>query len=123
LEIACPALVPLVEAGEIASHAAFEACQNYLAPLLDFGADTVVLGCTHYPLLLETLQTLAPRVRFIDPAQTLAQDIATQLGLVEARTTNDVFYVSGERNGFSEWTAQLLQISAPKIETGPIFDL
>ncbi len=123
LEIACPALVPLVEAGEIASRAAFQACQQYLAPLLDFGADTVVLGCTHYPLLLQTLQTIAPRIRFIDPAQSLALDIAAQLGPVEARATNDIFYVSGARGGFGEWAAQLLEISAPHIETGPIFDL
>lgn len=123
LEIACPALVPLVEAGQTDTKIAFEACQNYLAPLLDWGADTVVLGCTHYPLLLETLQTLAPHVRFIDPAQTLAQDIAAQWDAFEARSTDDRFWVSGARDGFGDWVTQLLQIESPRLESGPIFDL
>ncbi len=122
-EIACPALVPLIEAGQTTSPAAFEACQKYLAPLLDFGADTIVLGCTHYPLLLQTLQTLAPHIHFIDPAQTLAQDIRAQLGTIETRAPNDRFWVSGARDGFAEWASQLLQIAPPRLEIGPVFDL
>lgn len=123
MQIPCPALVPLVEAHQTDSAAAWKACRNYLQPLLGFGADTVVLGCTHYPLLLETLQSIAPEIRFIDPAQSLACDIAAQLGQVETRPTDDLFWVSGPREGFSEWVTQLLHNSAPRLETGPVFDL
>ncbi len=123
LEIACPALVPLVEARQTDSKAAYEACLNYLAPLLDFGTETVVLGCTHYPLLLETLQKIAPKTQFIDPADALAREVAAMLASVETRATNDIFYVSGAREGFAEWVSELLQIKTPRLEIGPIFDL
>jgi glutamate racemase len=123
LEIACPALVPLVETHQTASKAAFEACQIYLAPLLEWGADSVVLGCTHYPLLTPMLKNIAPHIDFIDPAQALAQQVAAHVGPVEIRETKDVFYISGPRAGFSEWATQLLKIQAPRLENGPVFDL
>ena len=55
---ACPGLVEHVEAGDFASEAVQQLLTAYLQPLLDVGADTVVLGCTHYPFLSETIQQL-----------------------------------------------------------------
>ena len=50
--------------------------ERSLRPLLDAGADTIVLGCTHYPFLLETLQEIAgPGIRFIDPAPAVARQL------------------------------------------------
>jgi glutamate racemase len=48
---ACPGLVEQVEAGELANAATRELVARYTQPLLDRGADTIVLGCTHYPFL------------------------------------------------------------------------
>jgi len=76
---ACPKLVPLVEAGEADSDDAEAAIREYVAPLLEDGAvvspaiDTLLLGCTHYPLLRERLTKVAgPRVRIVDSAATTA---------------------------------------------------
>lgn len=52
---ACPGLVEHVEAGDFNSAALQSLLQGYLAPLLEAGADTLVLGCTHYPFLLDTI--------------------------------------------------------------------
>ena len=71
--------MPLVEAGEVDSPAAFAAARAYLAPLLAANVDTVVLGCTHYPFLLPTLQALAPALRFIDPALQTTAELADRL--------------------------------------------
>ena len=69
LEMACPDFVPLVEAEQEQSPAAFEAARRYLTPMLELGVDTIVLGCTHYPFLLAVLTQIAPdSVTFIDPA-------------------------------------------------------
>lgn len=69
LEMACPDFVPLVEAEQEQSPAALDAAQLYLAPLLELGVDTIILGCTHYPFLLPVLQKAAPaHIQFIDPA-------------------------------------------------------
>lgn len=123
-EIGCPAFVPLVEAQKANSREAFEACKHYLAPLLRFGADTIVLGCTHYPLLLPALRDIAPHINFVDPAEALACEVAAHVGtLVEQDGTQDTFFVSGERDGVDHWIKVLLGNDTPRLENGPVFDL
>jgi glutamate racemase len=69
LEVACPAFVPLIEAGDLQAPALEAEALTYLAPLLAAGVDTVVLGCTHYPMLRPLLTALLPpHVRLVDPA-------------------------------------------------------
>ena len=75
-EVACPALVPLVEAGEMRSAAALAAVRGYVGPLVrdaPDAVDTLLLGCTHYPLLREVIESVAgPGVRVVDSATTTA---------------------------------------------------
>ncbi len=68
--------VELVENGNLEGEATEEVVRTSLQPLLDAGADTIVLGCTHYPFLLPVLRKLAgPGVRFIDPAPAVARHL------------------------------------------------
>ncbi len=122
-EIGCPAFVPLVEAQQTGGVEALEACKHYLAPLKRMGADTVVLGCTHYPLLLPALQTVAPEIRFIDPAMAVAQEVAKAVGKGTTGAGKYRFFVSGERAGVGDWIESLLAIEQPNLEAGPVFDL
>ena len=122
-EIGCPAFVPLVESQQTASAEALQACEKYLAPLQRMGADTVVLGCTHYPLLLPLLQRVAPEIRFIDPAMAVAQEVAVAVGKGAAGAGTRRFFVSGEPGGVGDWIENLLNIERPQLEIGPIFDL
>ena len=65
--------VELVEKGELTGPHAEEVVRASLQPLLDAKADTIVLGCTHYPFLMDTLQAVAgPGITFIDPAPAVA---------------------------------------------------
>jgi glutamate racemase len=121
-EVACPAFVPLVEGEQTNSREAREACRHYLAPLLRFGADTVILGCTHYPLLLPALREVAPQLRFVDPATALAQEVAERFPHLEPSEKADRFFVSGARLGVSNWIETLLDLPEPKLENGPVFD-
>jgi glutamate racemase len=67
--VGCPAFVPLIEAGDLEAPALREAARLYLEPLLEAGVDTIVLGCTHYPLLRALLaQLLPPDMQLVDPA-------------------------------------------------------
>jgi len=69
LEVGCPAFVPLIEAGDLQDPALEREALAYLAPLLAAGVDTVVMGCTHYPMLRSLLAgLLPPHVRLVDPA-------------------------------------------------------
>lgn len=71
----CPLLVPLVEEGWLDHDVTRMVVREYLAPLEDAGVDTVVLGCTHYPLLKPVLGAeLGERVSLIDSAEETASD-------------------------------------------------
>lgn len=134
LEIGCPAFVPLVENRQTNSLEAAEACKHYLAPLLRFGADTIILGCTHYPLLLPLFQQAAPQICFIDPALAVAEEVFGCLGVSVLETNSSTpsaetpeprhtFYVSGPQTGVGEWIADLLNNENPILKTAPVFDL
>jgi glutamate racemase len=70
---ACPLLVPLIEEGWLESPITDEVIMQYLAPLLTDGIDTLVLGCTHYPLLRNAIaRLLGEKIALVDSAQNCA---------------------------------------------------
>lgn len=87
LSQACPLLVPLVEEGWHDDPLAEQVARRYLEPLLEAGIDTLVLGCTHYPLLEPVLRrVVGPDVELIDSAAAVAERTALDLakaGLAE----------------------------------------
>src|SRR5579871_6042043 len=73
VEQACPQLVPLVESGQTESAEAERWVRHYLAPLFAARVDTLILGCTHYPLLRPVLaRVVAGRMQIVDSAATTA---------------------------------------------------
>ena len=78
---ACPLFVPLVEEGWLDKDATRLIAREYLAPLQESGVDTLVLGCTHYPLLKPLLaEILGQDVVLIDSAHETAAETARVLG-------------------------------------------
>ena len=78
---ACPLFAPLVEEGWTAHEATRLIAREYLAPLIAAEIDSLVLGCTHYPLLKPLLtEILGSRVRLIDSAEETAAETARVLG-------------------------------------------
>lgn len=74
-------LVEQVEAGDLDGPRTLALLRSCLRPLLDAGADTVVLGCTHYPFLLESIRAVVgPGVQVIDPGAAVARRVAQVLG-------------------------------------------
>lgn len=73
-------LVPLIERGDTHSPAVLELLQAYLQPMLDAGADTLVLGCTHYPFLRDAIQEIAgERLALIDTGHAVARHLGRTL--------------------------------------------
>lgn len=73
---ACPLFVPLVEEGWWSHAVARAVAAEYLAPLKRQGVGTLILGCTHYPMLKGVLKTvLGPGVRLVDSAETVALEV------------------------------------------------
>ncbi|HEY9416835.1 MAG TPA: glutamate racemase [Pseudonocardia sp.] len=74
--VACPRFVDFVERGMTSGRQVLGLAQGYLEPLQRAGADTVVLGCTHYPLLSGVLQlALGPEVSLVSSAEETAKDV------------------------------------------------
>ncbi|MBX3742700.1 MAG: glutamate racemase [Akkermansiaceae bacterium] len=81
---AAPLLVPLVEENWIDHPATREVLKTYLNPLIDRGIDTLMLACTHYPLLIPVLKDLLPGdVRLVDSATTCAEHLKQELTRLE----------------------------------------
>jgi glutamate racemase len=77
---ACPGLVEEIERGAFHSEKTRALVEQYVKPLVDQGADTLVLGCTHYPLIADVIADVAgPGVRVIDPAAAVALELRRQL--------------------------------------------
>jgi glutamate racemase len=77
--VACPLLVPLIEEGWLEDSVTEEVLRRYLDPLLDRGIDTLVLGCTHYPLAREAIGRVAAGVTLVDSAENLARALGRVL--------------------------------------------
>lgn len=74
VEVIGEGLVPLIEAGQLDSPEMIRLLETYLQPMLEAKADHIVLGCSHYPYLIPTLQKLVPEgVRLIDSGAAVAR--------------------------------------------------
>ena len=81
--VACPRLVPLIEGDDVFGEELAEAVRDYAAPLKEADVDTVILGCTHYPLLKRPIASvLGAGVTLVDSAEETARDVRA---LLEAR--------------------------------------
>jgi glutamate racemase len=83
-QVACPLLVPLAEEGWSTGSVAEEVASEYLSSFPDLPFDTLVLGCTHYPILRDTLAAVARRrlqreVTLLDSASCTARDVESVL--------------------------------------------
>jgi glutamate racemase len=106
---ACPLFVPLVEEGWASDAVAAQVAERYLRPLKSQSVDTVVLGCTHYPLLKTVLRrALGPKIALVDSARETAHEVsellqATGLGSRRGRAafSSHQFYVTDLPEQFS----------------------
>lgn len=122
---ACPLFVPLVEEGWIHDDVTKQVSDRYLANLLKEGVDTIVLGCTHYPLLRDVVQkTVGPGVTLVNPAYETARELRQMLagrGWLNdgSREPNHTFYVSDGAEKFRRFANSILPCEM--IETGDVF--
>ena len=105
---ACPMLVPLVENGYIqdGNPVAMLLLQEYLAPMQRDGVDTLILGCTHYPLLKKMIGDIMGRdVALIDPgkvtSEALKRDLSVKGLLADRQTGGAQYFVSDDPDGFT----------------------
>jgi glutamate racemase len=132
-QLACPDLVPLVEAGHLDGPQTDSAVRGYLAELLrhDPEIDTLLLGCTHYPLLLPVIErAVGPAVAVVDSAFTTAlaaEDLLDALGTRAPRAAAERsgavrhrVATTGDVAAFVAVARQLFGDSLPPVEAASI---
>ena len=111
---ACPLLVPLAEEGWASQKATYDIATFYLKPLKKSRIDTLILGCTHYPLLKRVFKhILGSRVRLIDSARQVAfqtKEVLANEGLLNNKKSKNrhLFYVSDELQQFKKLAKNFL---------------
>ncbi len=115
---ACPLFVPLVEEGLWEDPVTVEIARRYLTELIDLDIDTLILGCTHYPLIRSTIgQVMGEGVTLVNPAYETA--IALKKLLAEKNLLNEVapplgsnpyqFYVSDGAEKFKQFANSIIK--------------
>ena len=116
---ACPLFVPLVEEGLLEDPVTREIAGRYLAGLMDSGIDTLIMGCTHYPLIKDTLaEILGKKVILVNPAFETARECREMLdrqGLlnkkkIELGASQYKFFVSDEADKFKTIANMILPL-------------
>ncbi len=119
----CPLFVPLVEEGWIEDEATYLIARRYLQPVVENGVDTLILGCTHYPLLKSVLQKIVgPQVNLVDSGVETARivkKILTEGKLLAAENAapQHRFYLSDMPSKFQDIAERFLERSIPHVHT------
>ena len=120
--VACPDLAPIIQQGFPFDRRVVDTVRAYCAPLREAGVDTVILGCTHYPLIAPMLQRmLGPEVALVTSGRSLAQTVAAslenaQLGATRVGEGDYRFLCTGDLAAFREVGSRFLQMPIEEIE-------
>lgn len=114
-QTACPLFVPLAEEGWLEEPATYLVAERYLTPLKEKGIDTLVMGCTHYPLLRKVIQEMmGDGVTLVNPAYETARELKYVLEDYHILNENagaapeHRFYVSDSAECFREFADRVL---------------
>ena len=118
---ACPLFVPLAEEGWTRGEVPTQVAREYLGELSQAGVDTLILGCTHYPLLREAIgEVMGPNVALVDSAEACAAAVASELEsrgeLAAGRTPEHTFFVTDVPDRFLDVGARFLGRPIDKAE-------
>ena len=117
----CPGLVEAIESGEITTQSTRLILQRALIPMIEKGADTIVLGCTHFPFVVPMIKNIVgPDVAVIDPSPAIAKRVSfllNELNLIKrySSETEIIFSTTGKPKSFKRIIHSLIGI-----DTSPI---
>jgi glutamate racemase len=122
VQVACPRLVPLIESNDPFGTETTEAVREYAVPLKAADVDTVILGCTHYPLIRPVFQRVFGRgVTLVFSAEETAQEVAQTLARKgyendDRREGSYRFLTTGDPAAFLDMGTRFLQLPITKVD-------
>jgi glutamate racemase len=120
--VACPDLAPIIQRGSTFDDAVVQTVRGYVAPLREADVDTVILGCTHYPLVRPLLQRMLGRdVEIVTSGAALARQVehalsARSLGSPRAGEGEYRFLCTGDADAFRAAGTRFLQLPLGPVE-------
>jgi len=120
---ACPLFVPLAEEGWLNHPVTYQVAEEYLAELRSSGVDTLVLGCTHYPILRPVIErTLGDQVKYVDSGEAVAERLAEmladdRLACEPGQPRAEEFYVTDSPERFRRVAERFLGRLLESVET------
>lgn len=126
---ACPLFVPLVEEGLLEDPVTDEIASRYLTELMEIGIDTLILGCTHYPLIRQTIgRIIGKEVSLVNPAYETAMELKRVLdaqGILNEKEpalgeNRYQFYVSDAAEKFKRFANSIIKYGILSAKTIPI---
>lgn len=122
--LACPTFVPMVEQGILSGELANQTVEEALRPLKQFSeVDTLILGCTHYPLLKDVIQNVVgPEVALISSSEETARETSTILEINQLLSEDEEpcyhqFYTTGDVEIFTELTNKIFNSSIDNLKS------
>jgi glutamate racemase len=117
----CSAVVPLIEEGIVQNDIMNLTLRYYLDDfILENRIDTLVLGCTHYPLIRGTLERMYPNLQIVDPSEVIVENIFKVLDALEMCASNSkeesAFYASDLSENFVNMISRIFENTPVKIE-------
>jgi glutamate racemase len=111
-------LVPLIERGDLNHPELEKLITDYVQKILDFGADTLVLGCTHYPFLIPLIyKKFGNQLHLIDTSSAIIQQLGRKAQIEPKEETTEVkLFTTGDANLILKQTNQLIQVLNPTIQ-------
>ena len=105
----CPLFVPLVESGFVGMDCEITrlACEHYLADIRESGADTLILGCTHFPIIADVIASVLPGVTLINTGAEAAKKLVSRLGTKPGRAPVR-YFVSDAPDAFAGSASRFL---------------
>lgn len=122
--VACPEFVPFVERGETSGKRVLDVARGYVEPLREAGVDTLVLGCTHYPLLSGVIQlAVGDNVTLVSSAEETSKDVLRQLTETDmlasdGREPTHVFESTGDPETFDTLARRFLRPAVHAVGRG-----
>lgn len=122
-DLACPTFVPLVESGNFSEEKTIKIVGEALAPLKNHrDLDTLILGCTHYPIIADQIQTeMGDQVQIISSGEETAREVSTilsyqQIAYKGDRLPEHVFYTTGDPDLFAQIANQWMDDPVRSVE-------
>lgn len=108
-----PGLVTLAEEGARAVDEAERIIRHYVEPLREAGADQIVLACTHFPFLADSIRAVAgDGIALVDPSEAVARQVARVLPPVQPVPTQSRYYTTGDADRFGQMVKRLTGVDA-----------